>query len=122
MDCSTRVVGTDAHVLYQTAHQRDASTAILTRHLTGYLPDPGVDHADVEAVDDRGRPQRDGAIGSIPVAVFDCVGDGLAGGDEHVLDLFRLDTRFAQPTSQSITARGQVLGVRGEVDLQRGRL
>ena len=38
-------------------------------------------------------------VGPVAVAVFDGVGDGFAGGDEHVLDLFGLDARLGQPAA-----------------------
>ena len=52
------------------------------------------------------------------MAVFDRVGDGFAGRDEHVLNLTGLNPRLGQPAAQGGTARGELVGVGGEVQRQ----
>src|ERR1700735_2367732 len=122
MNCSTCVVGLDAQILHQTSHAGDAASASITSDLARYLPDACVDDADLQPVDDCGRTQRDDAFGPVAVAMFDGVGDGFAGSDEHVLNLIALDPSLGQPAAQGSTAWSQVPGVGGEVHLQWGGL
>jgi len=112
----------DAQVLHQTSHEGYAATAIIASDLLRYLPDAGVDDADLQPVADGTRTQRDDAFGPVAVAVFDRVGDGFAGSDEHVLNLIMLDPRVRQPAAQGSTAWAQLANVSGEVHFQWGGL
>ena len=56
------------------------------------------------------------------VPVFDGVGEGFAGGDEHLQRLIGVHPGPGQPTAQCGTGGGEVARLGGKLDLERGGL
>ncbi len=52
--------------------------------------------------------------------VLDGIGDGLAGGDEHVMSLVLIHLGAGQPAAQGGSGGSQLADVRRKVHFQRG--